>query len=136
MNLVRITTSVFKLINNIKAMGNIYFTQDKTPAYKYATVNTAGTTAIWTPTTGNKLVITGINAYNDAAAQVFTFYFGTTVAGPSAFIKFAVGASASVYFDLDPIDAQIEDYVVYVKGSGTGATAGQEITITGFEEPI
>jgi len=115
---------------------NIYFTPDKTPAYTYATVDKAGTTAVWTPTSGNRLVVSGINLYNNAAAQVFTFYFGTTVAGPDAFFKFAVGASASVNFDLYPIDSEIEDYVIYVKGSGTGATDGQEILITGFEEPM
>jgi len=115
---------------------NLYFTKDKTLARKFATVNTAGTTAIWSPTSGNKFVVDGITVYNNAAAQVFTFYIGTTVAGPSAVMKFAVGASASVSPNFSFIDGEVQDYVLYVKGSGTGGTNGQDITLTGFEAKL
>lgn len=117
-------------------MSNYYFIPDKTPARKYVTVNTAATTVVWTPTTGSKFVIDSLNVYNAAAAQRFTFYIGSTNGAPAAFIKFSVGASSSVSPNLNIIDSEVADYVLYVTGDGTGGTGGQNITVTGFEVPL
>lgn len=116
---------------------NYYFATDKTPEHRVTTVNSAGTTAVWTVRENNKFTITGIALTNNAAAQEVKFVAGSTNGNPSMDVaKFNPAASGFISPVLGPLDGSAANYNLYVIGDGTGGTNGQHIVLTGFETPI
>ena len=114
---------------------NYYFAHDKTPSYRFTSVNTAGTTTLWTVPSTSKLTITGLTVTNNAAAQQLTFSLGSSSTAPASWYVMQIGASATINPVFGPIDGSAAAYNLYVNGSGTGATNGQAILVTGFMDP-
>ena len=112
---------------------NLYFAHGKTPLYKGVVANTADTTVIWTPTSGKRIVITGIMVSNNAGAGISKLFFGSTNSGPTQIVQYNLAASTTLAPYIGPIDSIIADYILYAT-STSGGTNGQSYLITGFED--
>lgn len=111
---------------------DFYLTKGYTPTYKTVVINASGTTAVWTPTTSTKIVLTGAQIFSNLGAGTFILNFGYQ-AGTRIMSGCLLG---STFIDSEVhIDSGTSDRVLYFDGTPNGTNAWL-VNLQGFEIPM
>lgn len=113
---------------------DFYFSKNKTPETRYQKWDATTTLAIWTPRTGNRLVLTDlkITPWGAVAAGTFAIYLGSTSTNPVKVAEFGLAASAMVRVVCDALESTGVNYVLYGTPSA-GGTSSHFAFAEGFE---
>lgn len=110
---------------------NYYLSKGYTPINKEVVISGPNTIAIWTPVTGNRVILTELNIVaNQKGTIVFLMYdpnIGTRVAA------FSMGASGTIAPDIGCIEGTMVSGSIYAVTLGN-STEGWRINMTGFED--
>lgn len=114
-------------------MNEIYFSHGKTPEWRYQRWDATTTLAIWTPRTGNRLVVTNLHIANSASvATTFVIFMGATNSAPARVFEFVLGASAQISPTFGQIESTAVNYILYGRPASSPSD-GIHLTATGFE---
>lgn len=105
------------------------------PVTKTATVTGNGTadTALWTPATGNRIVLMGCIISTSAAYKVELEVANVDVIPPMGFQS---GGPVSIGFGTFPLWMGTADATLDYTVTNAGATASTSMVCSGYEEPV
>ena len=109
-----------------------YLNKGLSPKNRYVMFNLVGTVAVWTPTTSTKVVLTGLNIFNNGAAGTIEFTWGDLNINDRRIFVFAVGASSVLSPTFGPVEGTMYDRTIQANVSASGSY-GWHVTATGFE---
>ena len=109
---------------------DFYLEHGYTPMTKYTEFDASTTLSIWTPITGNRVVITALAVTNNAAAGTMRFVFDNTASTKIA--EFTVGASSTIMPLIGAIESTIVSGKILARPS-VSPTNGWRVLAQGFE---
>ena len=112
---------------------NFYLEKGYSPQTRYQQWEALSTLAIWTPTTGTRVVLTNLTISNNAATGTFLIVFGNTTA--SRIAEFTVGASLTISPYIGAIKSTALDIEIFGRPSTSSSTGGWRVSAQGFEIP-
>ena len=108
---------------------DIYFARGYTPAFRFLSISSVSTVAVWTPTTSTRIVLTDLVVSSNLGGTIL-FSLGN-LAGSRIF-EFFVGSSATISPMIGSIESTMYDRAIFASTSQSGSE-GWKVTLMGFE---
>ena len=111
---------------------NFYLKRGYPPINKNVIISGPDTIAIWTPVTGNKVVLTDITITANQKGTMVIFLYDQQLDGINRVAAFSMGASGTIVPAIECIQGTANSGVIYARTTGN-TTNGWNLNLTGFE---
>ena len=110
---------------------NYYLSKGYTPINKTVVISGPNTIAVWTPVTGNRVILTNMSiSANQAGTIVFILYDQKAA---NYFARFSLAGSANISPSIGCVQGTMISGAIFARTLGN-TTDGWNINLTGFED--
>lgn len=109
---------------------DFYLKKGLTPQFRFQSFGSAGSLAIWTPTTSTKVVLTNLVVASNLGGT-FAMYWSRS-SGGTKIAEFVLGSSSTITPIIGAIEGTTYDATIWGNVSG-GGTDNFKVTAMGFE---
>ena len=110
---------------------NYYLSKGYTPMNKQVVISGPDTIVVWTPVTGNRVILTDLSISANQAGTIVFFLYDQKAA--NYFARFSVGGSVNITPSIGCVQGTMESGSIWARTLGN-TTEGWRINLTGFED--